>query len=511
MKRFIENLTGFIDYHWNISPTQMSDEGRDWQHRVISIDPASKYSDLKKFQFDKNLLFKTKHFFHKVSLALWHAWSVKPSNKLSFFESSLIADKHTPSFYKGICDFPKNFQPTFLITDPNIITAILMHERNEIGDTALFDGGISVKIARKILGNNILTCPENEHKVLQKFSTIHFVPQAVKSYFSPFLQSSRKLLNKWEEQGIGTDVNISQDLTIFSARAVAENLLGFQGSITELCEAMHALLEENQRRFKTRRHKMRYKKALEFIRSSAEMACQGEQRNFLKCMKETKDQNGQLKFHMDEVVSMAEMLFFAGQDATSSLLAYLLYTLGLPQFTFWQEKLYHEFKVSDGDLLNFIHASKTLENIFKEGLRAFPSSFAQTRETVQDMIIDGCFFIPKGSLLYLVHYFSQRDARRWGFESQKFDPSRFEDPSLNAKEHGPFQYFSLGPTICLGRHFVTLLIKIFLVEMIRTFQWQTCLPLPNIEADVVLDLKPFVKIKLTKRESMDSPDFFHTG
>lgn len=497
----IKNLARFIDYHWSISPEQMNHENQSWQHKVISIHPASNHSNLKQFNFDKNITFKVKHFFQQFYLALWHAFKVKPSNKLSYFESLLNSNKKIPSLYKDICNFPKSFQPTFLITDPNIITAILMHERNEIGESALFDGGISVKIARKILGNNILTCPENEHRVLQKFSSIHFVPQAVKSYFSDFLQSSRELFIKWIEKGRENEINISQDLTLFSARAVAKNLLGFHGSIIELCQAMQALLEENKRIFKTRYHKMRYKNALEFIRSSAEIACSGEQRNFLKCMKEAQDQNGCLKFQMDEVISMAEMLFFAGQDATSSLLAYLLHTLGLPQFRFWQEKLYQEFKASDGDYLNFIHASTTLENIFKEGLRAFPSSFAQTRETVQDIVIDNRFFIPKGSLLYLVHYFSQRDVRRWGSESQAFNPSRFEDPSLNAKEQGPFQYFSLGPTICLGRHFVTLLIKTFLLEMVRISKWESCLPVPHIEADVVLELKPFVNLKLAKRES----------
>lgn len=499
MKIHINKLAKFISYNWGFA-SKNKQELDHWSLRTITIKLASDYSDVKKLcGTERNIFKKVKIVIQNTAKAVWNGLQIKPANKISSLENALKLKNRKGEIYKGISAFPKGAQPTFLITDPNIITAILMHERNEIGEQAMFTGGISVQVAKQIIGNNILTCPEEEHKLLQKFSSIHFTPKVVLNFFPQFLESSSQLIGKWIENDSKDFVTISTDLTIFSAQAVAKNLLGFHGSVPELCKAMHTLLEINQIKRPKLRDCHRYQQALTFIEMAAVEACNSKDRNFLKCMRDAKDENGISKFKMDDVIAMAKMLFFAGQDATASTLIFLVHTLGQPQFIELQEKLYQEFNQGDKNLLTFIQESKTLENLFSEAFRLFPASFAQTRETVQDIVIDNHFFVPKGSLLYLLHYFSLRDSRRWGLNSMIFDPDRYNDATVNAKMHGPFQHFSLGPTICLGRHFVTLLMKTVVMEMIRTSVWKSCPPQPKLEADVVLDLKPHVNIQISKR------------
>ncbi len=495
MKLSLTHLNSLRRYHWNNLIQQDREEPDRWSNQVVPIIPASQYPNWRQV-LDKSPLKKAKDLFHGIIWTLPHLLGVKLSHRLAWFES-LLKIKGS-NIYRGICYCPESFQPTFLITDPNIITAILMHERNEVGEHALFSGGVPTQIAKKILGNNILTCPEKEHKNLQHFSAPHFTPQAVASYFPTFLKSSSELIQKWLASG-DKPVNISKDLPIFAASAVAENLLGFQGSTTELCQAMHTLLDINQKSFLFPKDRKRYAEALNFIHTAAESACHESRPHFLKCMTEAKYQNGQSKFSIADVMAMAKILFFAGQDSTSSLLAYLLYTLGQPSFISWQDRLYQEFQQTGRDPLKFVLESQSLDHLFKEGLRVYPSAFTQTRETVQDFIIDHRFFIPKGSLLYLLHYFSQRDSRRWGLDAHLFNPDRFKEPTLSAKTHGPLQYFSLGPTICLGRHFVMLLMKTFLTYAIQTTRWISCLPNPHIEAEIMLELKPYVNIQFSLR------------
>lgn len=494
-----KSFTDFVKYHWKVSPVQAEEPDR-WSNRVVFIELASENPFKQPLDRYESVIRKSKRLFKNVTVSLCNLFKIKPANRILFY-SSLLKEKNKDGIYKGVCYCPESFQPTFLITDPNIITAILMHERNEVGIKAMFSGGATSQTAKKILGNNILTCDEVEHKSLQQFSTPHFTSLNITPYFGHFLRNSSKLIQKWANIGKEVPVDISRDLPVFAAQAVAESLIGFQDPIEDLCQAMHTLLEINKKWFVFPKSRKRYNRALKFIQAAAEKACKGQQHNFLKCMREAKDKQGQPRFQMSNIISMAKILFFAGQDTTSSLLAFLFHTLGQPEFVNWQEKLHDEFNKSDGDLLKFIQESQDLDNIIKEGLRIHPSAFTQTREVVQDIVIDKKIYIPKGSLIHLLHYFSQRDLRRWGPEASDFNPSRFKNPLLNAKIHGPLQYFSLGPSICLGRHFVTLLMKTFLMQMIRTVQWSSCMPLPNIEADTALELKPFVHIKLSKREN----------
>lgn len=485
-------LKKFIKYHWNESPIE--EEPHTWSNHVISIRLATENRVSSASKFCKII-----SLFQKIRKTLGFSKKLNASTRLLLYESLLKMEREGKEIFKGICYCPESFQPTFLITDPNIITSILMHERNEEGPHAMFSGGVPTQIAKKILGNNILTCPEMEHKNLQQFSAPHFTNHMMHPYFANFQKSSIELIQKWESKGNGAVIDVSTDLPIFAARSVAENILGFKGSIEELCEAMFTLLKVNNKRFKLPRDQRSYARALDFINKSAEKTLRGEDYNFLKCMKEAKDKNGNQKFKMDEIISMAKILFFAGQDSTSSLLAFLLYTLGKLEHVHWQDKLFQEYSISGKHLLNFIFESQSLENLFKEALRIHPSAFTQTRETVQDILINESYFIPKGSLLYLLHYFSQRDSRRWGKDASEFDPRRFENPDLTPKFHGPLQYFSLGPTICLGRHFVMLFMKTFLMQCILTHKWEACLPVPHLEAEIMLELKPCVNIKLTKR------------
>lgn len=500
MKTTLKHFINLTRYHWKISKERNEEENSEWSHQIISIHLASQHPKQSLFQSSPQRKIKQcKYLVQTILNVFRQSLKVTPSNRLSRFEFFLYGNKEKGT-YKGICYYPESLQPTFLITDPNIITAILMHERNEVGEEAMFSGGEPTQIAKKILGNNILTCPATEHKTLQHFSLPHFTPQAATSYFQSFLKRSSVLLEKWLEKGEKEPIDISNDVTVLSATVVAENLLGYQGSMTQLCQSMHTLLEVNRKAFKFPQDRKRCKEALNFIQSSAEKSCESTQDHFLKCMKAAKTKEGQPIFQMDDVISMAKILFFAGQDSTSSLLLFLLYTLGQPQFRKWQEKLYEEFQRSEQPLLNFINNSKTLDHLFKEGLRFHPPAFTQTRETLQDLIVDHRFFIPKGSFLYLLHYFSQRDCRRWGHEAALFNPNRFEDPQLNAKIHGPFQYFSLGPTICLGRHFIMLMMKTLLMHMITTARWIACPPSPHLEAAIMLELKPHVNIQFNKRK-----------
>lgn len=497
MKANFKYLNQFIRYHWKYSMIEEAIE-KNWSHKVVSISPASQ-CQMNKFYSSQNIFNKSFSLFKMLGITLWNSATIKPSNRIERFEKQLKSNHLSQNIYKEVSFLPNSFQPVFLITDPNIITGILMHERNETGEHALFSGGEPTQIAKKILGNNILTCPEDEHKTLQQFSSPHFVSHAIGRYSSSFSKSSSQLIQQWLEQGENTPINVSGDLAVFAAGAVAENLLGFKGSTQVLCTAMNTLLIMHQKKVMFPKHKRLYQDAIHFIQTSAEEAAKSENHNLLKCMKEAKDKNGQPKFQLEDVISMAKIMFFAGQDSTSSLLAFILYMLGQPSYVDWQEKLYSEYK-KEGDLFQFIHQSNLLDNLFKESLRYHPSAYTQTRETVQDLVIDDRFFIPKGSFLYLLHYFSQRDSRRWGNESLLFNPLRFENSALNAKNHGPFQYFSLGPSICLGRHFVMLLMKTFLMEMICNVTWRSCAPEPKLEAEIMIDLKPHVSIQLTRRK-----------
>lgn len=103
--------------------------------------------------------------------------------------------------------------------------------------------------------------------------------------------------------------------------------------------------------------------------------------------------------------------------------------------------------------------------VIKETLRLYPPAWSMGRAPTTDDEIAG-FHIPKGTLVILSPYVTQRHRDFWP-EPDVFEPQRFiDDPSRDKLKHGYFP-FGAGPRVCIGNQLAMMEAVLVLATLAR--------------------------------------------
>lgn len=192
-----------------------------------------------------------------------------------------------------------------------------------------------------------------------------------------------------------------------------------------------------------------------------------------------KDGMTQKAWTLEAAKDEMRFLLVAGVETTAATASFALDLLArYPQI---QAELYNEVSqlfsqdktVSQGDLRNL----RWLTWVIKETLRLFPPIWVFTREAGQDITIED-LFIPKGSLVLLSAYLTQRDERYFA-NPLDFVPERF------GERISPWTYFPFGGghRHCLGEGYGVKTLSFILINILR--RWKLVL-----SENVPLDIEP---------------------
>jgi cytochrome P450 len=129
---------------------------------------------------------------------------------------------------------------------------------------------------------------------------------------------------------------------------------------------------------------------------------------------------------------------------------------------------------------------RRLARAFQEALRLFPPAYAIPREAAEDVTIGGVH-VPRGSMLNLVPYVTQRDAR-WFEQPDEFLPERFEHESQLPR--GAYLPFGLGRRLCVGRGFAQIESLTVLALLLQRFELRPAPSQPQIELEAQISLHP---------------------
>jgi cytochrome P450 len=106
--------------------------------------------------------------------------------------------------------------------------------------------------------------------------------------------------------------------------------------------------------------------------------------------------------------------------------------------------------------------------VIKETLRLHsPAVGTFLRTPVEDVRI-GEWLIPKGSLVSILSFVPQTDAR-WFAEPQRFDPARFLGDAAKHIERGAYIPFGTGPRVCIGSSFAAMEMTLILATLLQRF------------------------------------------
>ncbi|MGB3636532.1 MAG: cytochrome P450 [Rivularia sp. (in: cyanobacteria)] len=219
--------------------------------------------------------------------------------------------------------------------------------------------------------------------------------------------------------------------------------------------------------------------------------------DFLAMMLASQQENPEGVFSDDLIENQCLLQLWASHYEISGLLSSLIYQLGKhPQFF---NKLHQEqaklFQEKDSFSSDNLKKMEFLEAIIKETLRTLPPSSTANRRLTKSVVVDGilykkgCTIIAEPRLAHIMkEHFSEPD---------KFAPERFLAPRNEGKMY-EFIPFGGGVHACLGAQMAMVVTKIFAVNLLSKFDWQSTgeasfvqFPLKKIKDDYQINLKAY--------------------
>ncbi|KAK9688680.1 hypothetical protein RND81_09G003200 [Saponaria officinalis] len=176
---------------------------------------------------------------------------------------------------------------------------------------------------------------------------------------------------------------------------------------------------------------------------------------------------------LEEVIGECKIFYLAGQETTSTLLAWTLIMLAKHQD--WQARARDEVLNAFGRNSPDFHALnhfKTINMILQEVLRLY-SPVAELHRTVCEDIKVGDIFLPAGVLVNLPLLDVQQDEKIWGSDAKEFNPDRFSEGIGKATGRNmSFFVFGWGPRICIGSNFAMIEARLALILILQHFTFE---------------------------------------
>ncbi|PIA32452.1 hypothetical protein AQUCO_04500214v1 [Aquilegia coerulea] len=181
----------------------------------------------------------------------------------------------------------------------------------------------------------------------------------------------------------------------------------------------------------------------------------------------------------DEIVDNIVSLIIASHDTAAIVLTLLLRHLARDTHVYDTVLAEHKEIIKttegkDGKLKwNDVQKMKYTWRVAQELMRVTPPVFGNFKKTTKDTSFGG-FDIPKGWQLFWVACATHMDEKIFQ-EPEKFDPSRFENPSKSVL---PYTYvpFGAGPRGCPGVDFARIEMLLIIHHLITNYRWTEMIP-----------------------------------
>ncbi|PYS98412.1 MAG: cytochrome P450 [Acidobacteria bacterium] len=369
--------------------------------------------------------------------------------------------------------FRMGAQPGYFLNHPDFVRDLFVVNAHK------FMKGRALQRAKNLLGEGLLTSEGAVHLRQRRMIQPAFHRSRIAEYATSMVEFADKMSNEWND---GDVLDIDKEMmhltlqivgkTLFSANVEddADDVGNAMTTVSKLfdflllpySEWLQKLPLPQTRRFNHARETLNsvIYGIIERRRNSGE-----DTGDLLSMLLAARDEEDGGTMTDEQIRDEALTLFLAGHETTSNALTFTWYLLS--QNPDKAAKLHDELDrvLAEGgnptgregvssnlptmdDLPNL----KYTEAVLAESMRLFPPAWAIGRLALEDHAFGG-YEVPKGSLVLVSPYVTQRDPRFWD-DAEKFIPERWE--SQSAKEASQKNiYFPFGGGIrrCIGEGF----------------------------------------------------------
>jgi cytochrome P450 len=220
-----------------------------------------------------------------------------------------------------------------------------------------------------------------------------------------------------------------------------------------------------------------------------------------------------------QIKAMLIILFFAGQETSSSLLTYLLWQLAknpsiqkdlaLELERIESQVVAKEQNESENDSQNQVLTAQLesgkLNNVLTEALRLFNPAYAINREAAEDLIctvkekneVVHTQFVPKGTAFFSCPYLAGRNPFKYT-DPDQFNPNRF-DKTVQGRNLS-WLPFGFGKHACPGQWLAFLEIKLFIIGLLKNYELTTDTQSVSLKGFMTLTIGDEIFVTLEKRK-----------
>ncbi|CAG9838967.1 unnamed protein product [Diabrotica balteata] len=396
--------------------------------------------------------------------------------------------------YFGIFVFDK---PVLVIKSPKLIKDILIKNYDIFADRSVYAGNHHEYISKFVFFQKD---PYWKH-TRKKLSSL-FTVSMTKTFFNELESISQRFVEYLKSTSSTVDAKFvaSHFTTEMMARCFyATDPRCFDSSISLYRQNVHRIFEFSLRNaFVQSSYFLRQSMAkflrLEFIQQDviqyfretfisamrSRTGYSGKPLNMVDMVNDLQNNRSEAEFERELYISNSVLLLLAGQETTSSVIAYALYELALhPDI---QNKLRNEVKdnyeMYNGFTYEGIQKNKYLEMVINETMRKYAVLPVLDRIAAADYKIEGKdLVIEKGMTVFIPLFAIMRDANY--FENpEKFDPERFVSNNFNTNGLTFFP-FGEGQKTCIGKRLGLLAVSLCLSNILMEFNVHRCSATPN--------------------------------
>ncbi|WP_083898345.1 cytochrome P450 [Nocardia vinacea] len=347
-----------------------------------------------------------------------------------------------------------------VVCDPDLSNQVLRDDRTFDKGGPLFISG------RRVIGNNLVTCPHGQHRRQRRLVQPTFHRHRLPSYAQAMSDQVEAVVGRWTD---GQILDVPVEMSEITTRVVMKTLFSGELGPTDMQLALHAvpiiadgILARTVRpavldRVPTPGNR-RYRKAGANLRAMLDTyvakrrAEEGvEHGDLLSTLVTTRDTDGR-GLSDAEISDQVVIFFIAGSETTANAVAWALYFLAdHPDI---EERLHAEVDrvLPDGGTasLDRLPELTFTGQIIAEVLRLYPPVWMLTRTVTADTELGG-YSLSRGTTViyspYLIHHRSDQYQN-----PELFDPDRWSDDQTPIRREA-YIPFGAGARKCIGDTF----------------------------------------------------------
>lgn len=193
--------------------------------------------------------------------------------------------------------------------------------------------------------------------------------------------------------------------------------------------------------------------------------------DMIQLMMETKNENHESAFDLNEMTAQAFIFFFGGFDSVSTVMCFLVHEVGVnPDI---QDRLRAEIddvlkKTNGKPTYEAINGMKYLDAVVNETLRLYPLLTFLDRVCVKEFELPPAIpngkpiTIKPGTTIWVPNHALHRDSRYYS-QPNSFNPQRFLNGDMDSSVFMPF---GTGPRICIANRFALMEMKVMLFHLL---------------------------------------------